>query len=84
MTEKLKFVLRMTENIVGKGENAGYQQFLLFPHCFQKASFARSLQLRIVWQRVKLLLIKLRYRGEFDSADLSALLTLSMQICKQL
>ena len=26
------------ENIVGKGENAGYQQFLLFPLCFQKAS----------------------------------------------
>ena len=25
------------ENIVGKGENAGYQHFLLFPRCFQKA-----------------------------------------------
>ena len=23
------------ENIVGKGENAGYQHFLLFPQCFQ-------------------------------------------------
>ena len=23
------------ENTVGKGENAGYQQFLLFPQCFQ-------------------------------------------------
>ena len=23
------------EKIVGKGENAGYQHFLLFPHCFQ-------------------------------------------------
>ena len=22
------------ENPVGKGENAGYQHFLLFPHCF--------------------------------------------------
>ena len=22
------------ENIVGKGENAGYQHFLLFPQCF--------------------------------------------------
>ena len=27
------------ENIVGKGENAGYQHFLLFPRCFQKAAF---------------------------------------------
>ena len=26
------------ENIVGKGENAGYQYFLLFTQCFQKAS----------------------------------------------
>ena len=24
------------ENPVGKGENAGYQHFLLFPQCFQK------------------------------------------------
>ena len=26
------------ENIVGKGENARYEQFLLFPQCFQKLS----------------------------------------------
>ena len=26
----------MIENIVGAGENAGYQHFLLFPKCFQK------------------------------------------------
>ena len=30
-TEKLKFVLGRVENIMGKGENAGYQHFLLFP-----------------------------------------------------
>ena len=30
------------ENIVGTEENAGYKHFLLFPHCFQKASFLRS------------------------------------------
>ena len=34
--QKLNFVLGRVENIVGKGENAGYQHFLLFP-CFQKA-----------------------------------------------
>ena len=28
------------ENIVGKGENAGYQHFLLFPQCFQKPSLS--------------------------------------------
>ena len=32
------------ENIVGKGENAGYQDFLLFPQCFQKVSFLGSLK----------------------------------------
>ena len=30
VTQKLKFVLEKTENIVGKGENAGYQHFLFF------------------------------------------------------
>ena len=39
MTEKFKFVSELVENIVGKGENAGYQYFLLFPEYFQKAPF---------------------------------------------
>ena len=38
-TRKLNFVLGRVENIVGKGENAGYQHFLLFPQCFQKPIF---------------------------------------------
>ena len=29
-------VLESVENIVRKGENVGYQYFLLFPQCFQK------------------------------------------------
>ena len=37
------------ENIVEKGENAGNQHFLLFPQCFQKASFSGSLKVRTVW-----------------------------------
>ena len=37
--KKLKSVLAREENIVGKGENAGYQHFLLFPKCYQKVSF---------------------------------------------
>ena len=43
-TEKLKFVLERVENIVGKGEHAGYQHVLPFPQCFQKASFLRPLK----------------------------------------
>ena len=38
VTKNLKFVFWRVENIVEKGENAGYQHFLLFPQCFQKHS----------------------------------------------
>ena len=44
--EKLKFGLGRAENIVGKGENAGYSHFHLFPQCFQKPSDLGSLK---VW-----------------------------------
>ena len=49
VNQKLKFALGRAEKIVGKGENAGYQHFLLFPQCFQKASFTEVLKVRIVW-----------------------------------
>ena len=39
--ENMKFVLGSMENIVGKGEIAGYQHFLLFPQCFQKGYFLK-------------------------------------------
>ena len=42
-------VFDRVENIVGKGENAGYQHFLLFPRCFQTASVLGSLKVGIVW-----------------------------------
>ena len=38
MTQLLQFFFDTIENILGKGENAGYQYFLLFPQCFQKPS----------------------------------------------
>ena len=43
------FIFDRIENIVGKGENAGYQHFLLFPQCFQKASFSEFFKVGIVW-----------------------------------
>ena len=46
---QVHFVLGRVENIMGKGENAGYQHFLLFLQCFQKLSFSRSLKVRTVW-----------------------------------
>ena len=41
-TQNIKVVFHKIENIVGKEENAGYQHFLLFPQCFQKAFFSSS------------------------------------------
>ena len=41
------------ENIVGKGENTGYQHFLFFPQCFPKSSSVGLLKVGIVWCRVK-------------------------------
>ena len=53
VNEKLKFDMGRVENIVGKGEDAGYQHFLLFPQSFQKASSSELLKVGIVWERVK-------------------------------
>ena len=44
---KIEILPGMVENIVGKGENAGYQHFLLFLQCFQKLSFSGLLKVRI-------------------------------------
>ena len=48
-----KCVQDRVENNVGKGENAGYQHFLLFPECFKKASFEGSLKPGMVWWRIQ-------------------------------
>ena len=48
VTERLKFVFARVEIIVGKGENAGNQYFLVFSW-FSKPSFSGSLKVRIVW-----------------------------------
>ena len=37
------------ESTVGKGENAGYQHFLLFPQCFPKPSSLGLLKVGTVW-----------------------------------
>ena len=46
VTRKLKFNFGRVENIVGKGENAGYQHFLLFPTMFSKGQFFRVVESR--------------------------------------
>ena len=52
VAEIMGFVFERVENIVGKGENAGYQHFLLFLRRFQKASYPEMLKVRLLWQRV--------------------------------
>ena len=42
------------ENTLGKGEIAHYEQFLLFPQCFQKTHTADMSKQGLVWERVKL------------------------------
>ena len=46
-----KFCKRV-ENTVGKGEIARYEQFLLYPQCFQKACFLEASKGVIVWEWV--------------------------------
>ena len=48
VAEMTKFVLNLVENIVEKGENIGYQHFLLFPQCFLKPSLSGLLKVVIV------------------------------------
>ena len=48
-------LFKQVENIVGKGEIARYEQFLLFPQCFQKAYFPGVSKGVIVWKWVKVI-----------------------------
>ena len=45
---------KWVENTVGKGEIARYEQFLLFPQCFQKTCAADTSKLGLVWERVNM------------------------------
>ena len=49
MVETVEFALNIEENIVGEGENAGYQHFLLLQQCFQNAAFLGLLKPQITW-----------------------------------
>ena len=44
----VEFFFDMVENIVEKGENAGYQYFFFFTECFPKASFPGSLKVSLL------------------------------------
>ena len=50
----MEFVYDRIENILGKGENAGYPQFFFFQQCFQKEFSFWLLKFRIVKKQVYL------------------------------
>ena len=81
------FVFDRVENIVGKGENAGYQHFLLFPQCFQEAFYSGVLKVGIVWERVKLLHFLRKFQFKTRSRcirDIDAPVTCSFEVSTQL
>ena len=57
----LHFSDQRVENTVGKEEFAHYEQFLLFPQCFQKACFPGASIGVTVWEWVKRLNQKYLY-----------------------
>ena len=59
IVENGRMLSRRIENTVGKGENARYGQFLLFPQCFQKAFFPGASKGVILWEWAKKINVKL-------------------------
>ena len=53
LDQMTKFYCNRLENMVGKGKNAGYQHFLLFPQCFQKASCSEGFEVGIKGLKTK-------------------------------
>ena len=53
VAERMTYLFDRVENIVGKGENAVYQHFLLFPQCFSKDFFPGFLNLSLLGEMLK-------------------------------
>ena len=51
----------LVKNIMGNGENAGYQNLLLFLLCFPMASFSMSIKVGIVWSKISLKFLPLAH-----------------------
>ena len=63
---------KRVENTVGKREIARYEQFLLFPQCFQKACYPGASKGVIVWEWVKLVIFivfSLHHSVDFNFHD---------------
>ena len=58
---------KRVENTVGKGEIAHYEQFLLFPQCFQKACFTGASKGVVVWEWVNIRNMQVKYESSITS-----------------
>ena len=54
---------RWIENILEKGKIARYEQFLLFPQCFQKTWTEDTLKPGLVWERVNRTICSLGFKA---------------------
>ena len=54
---------------MGKGEIARYEQFLLFPQCFQKACFPGESKGVIVWEWVLILSFDVKGKGIVEKVE---------------
>ena len=50
--ENRRKFFKWVENTVGKGKIARYEQFFLFPQCFQKTCTTNTLKPELVWERI--------------------------------
>ena len=67
---------KRVENTVGKGKIAPYEQFLLFPQCFQTACFPEASKGVIVWEWFKTacyISYDHRLRGQFSFRNKTSL-----------
>ena len=71
---------KQVENTVGKGEITRYEQFLLFPQCFQKTCTTDTLKPGLVWERVKEQFSACIHQGPYSQTILKNALSLVLQI----
>ena len=65
VTKMMIVLFHRVENTVGKGENVGYQHFLLFPHCFPKPS---SIKLGLCGKELNIIPVFVTISGTEESA----------------
>ena len=70
VTQSTTFVFLRAENIVGKGENAGYRHFLLFSQCFKGSFFLWGEKMALCIKRLAFSKQRILYCSKFkESAD---------------